>query len=419
MYSPITLIEVQKYNKTSINKALPHSFFFNTYIELSQPRKKAKFVTVNKYRYMRLIRLNLLNYKNIEQAELVFSPKINCFLGANGMGKTNLLDAIYFLTFCKSHTGVLDTQIINRKADFTMIQGIYEIENKEQQYNCAIKRGHRKIFRHGKKEYERLSDHIGTLPLVLISPADFTLVTGTSEERRRFIDMIIAQYDKDYLHALIAYNKALLQRNTLLKNPHTRNQDQIQLEIWEQQMQQYATPIFHKRQKMITQLNHHFITYYETLSNATEQPTLIYQTQLLEKELLQTLRQNREKDYILGYTTAGIHKDELRMELDGYPVKKIASQGQSKTYLVALKMAQYTLLAEQARLKPLLLLDDLFDKLDASRVSKIIQLVSQPDFGQIFISDTNRSHIDEILRPFNGQYNLFDVESGKIKQSTE
>ncbi|MDD6211313.1 MAG: DNA replication/repair protein RecF [Bacteroidales bacterium] len=362
---------------------------------------------------MQLRELSLLNYKNIEQAELIFSPKINCFVGSNGMGKTNVLDAIYFLSFCKSHTGVPDSQIIRHDTDFAILQGCYGIDEKTEEFYCGIKRGHKKTFKHNKKEYERLSDHIGMLPLVMVSPSDFVLITGGSEERRRFIDMIISQYDREYLFALIAYNKALTQRNTLLKSDPYSGDDTL-LEIWELQMEQYGSEIFRKRQDMIGRLSPVFDAYYGSVSGSYEKPVLEYESQLTQGALSDMLKASRQRDRILGFSSVGVHKDDLKMELDHYPVKRIASQGQNKTFLVALKLAQYSFLKTHNGHYPILLLDDVFDKLDAFRVEKIIQLVSGEDFGQIFISDTNRNHINEILLAFNGEYKLFDVKNGDV-----
>ena len=361
---------------------------------------------------MHLKQLSILNYKNIEQVETTFSPKINCFVGNNGMGKTNLLDAIYFLSFCKSHTGAFDHQIVRHGSEFMMVQGFYESNDKPREFYCGLKRGNRKVFKHDKKEYDRLSEHIGEIPLVMISPSDFVLITGGSEERRRFADMIVSQYDREYLSSLIAYNKALAQRNALLKNH--RIPDSTLIELWEEQMVAYGADIYHKRKDMIARLSTVFEAYYASVSESAERASLSYESQLEQADFAGQLRSTRQRDSILGFSSVGIHKDDLKMMLDDYPLKKIASQGQSKTFLISLKLAQYSFLREHHGSKPILLLDDVFDKLDSLRVERIIQLVSGENFGQIFMSDTNRNHINEILQAFKGAFNIFNVSDGEI-----
>ena len=361
---------------------------------------------------MHLRQLSILNYKNIEQAEPDFSPKINCFVGNNGMGKTNLLDAIFFLSFCRSHTGSFDNQLIRHGADFMMVQGFYENNDNPREFYCGLKKGNRKVFKHDKKEYDRLSEHIGELPLVMVSPADFVLITGGSDERRRFADMIISQYDREYLFSLIAYNKALAQRNALLKEH--RPLDEALMEIWEEQMATYGADIFRKRKEMIARLSSVFETYYATVSGLAEQAALSYESQLEVSDFAEQLRSARQRDKVLGYSSVGIHKDDLKMMLDGYPLKRMGSQGQSKTFLISLKLAQYSFLREHCGSKPILLLDDVFDKLDSLRVERIIQLVSGEDFGQIFMSDTNRNHINEILLAFEGAFKIFNVADGVV-----
>ena len=361
---------------------------------------------------MHLRQLSILNYKNIEQAEPEFSPKINCFVGNNGMGKTNMLDAIYFLSFCKSHTGAFDHQIIRHGSDFMMAQGFYEKDDKSREFYCGLKRGQHKVFKHDKKEYDRLSEHIGELPLVMISPSDFVLITGGSEERRRFADMIISQYNREYLSSLIAYNKALAQRNALLKGHQAP--DNALMEIWEEQMVAYGTDIYRKRKEMIGLLSSVFEAYYASVSGLAEQAGLSYESQLEQGDFGEQLRLARQRDKLLGFSSVGVHKDDLKMMLDDYPLKKMASQGQSKTFLISLKLAQYSFLKEHHGSKPILLLDDVFDKLDSLRVERIIKLVSGDDFGQIFMSDTNRNHINELLLAFEGAFKIFTVSDGVV-----
>ena len=365
---------------------------------------------------MILKKLSILNYKNILQAEVAFSPKMNCFFGNNGMGKTNLLDVVHYLSFCKSHINTPDTQIINNDQDMCVIQGAYDYEGRTEEIFCAIRRRQRKQFKRNKKEYDKLSEHIGLLPLVMVSPADSDLIRGGSDERRRFLDLIISQQDKQYLHALIQYNKALLQRNVLLKNQST---DASLDEVLEMQMGMYGRMVFEKRQLLVESFIPIFNEYYQTICRSTERVGLRYISQLEEKDLSESLAANRERDRILGYTSNGIHKDELEMTLDENLIRRVGSQGQNKTYLIALKLAQFAFLAQKGNTTPILLLDDIFDKLDASRVAEIIKLVSGDGFGQIFITDTNRKYLDEILQAMNHDYALFKVEQGEVQPMEE
>lgn len=361
---------------------------------------------------MILKKLSILNYKNILQAEVSFSPEINCFFGNNGMGKTNLLDAIYYLSFCKSHVNTADSQIINNEQDLCVIQGNYNYEGKEEEIFCAIRRRQRKQFKKNKKEYDKLSEHIGLLPLVMVSPADSELIRGGSEERRRFLDVIISQQDKQYLHALIQYNKALLQRNTLLKD---QCMDASLYEVLEMQLDMYGKTVYDKRRSLVDDFTPIFNEYYQTICQSKEQVGLRYVSQLEKGELSGMLQANRERDRILGYTSSGIHKDELEMTLDNNLIRRVGSQGQNKTYLIALKLAQFVFLSHRGQTTPILLLDDIFDKLDANRVEQIIQLVGGDSFGQIFITDTNRKYLDAILHSINHDYALFRVEQGEVQ----
>ncbi|MDR1200957.1 MAG: DNA replication and repair protein RecF [Tannerellaceae bacterium] len=361
---------------------------------------------------MILNKLSVLNYKNIQQAEILFSPKMNCFFGNNGMGKTNLLDAIYYLSFCKSHLHTSDNQIILAGEEMCVIQGSYDYEGRGEEIFCAIRRRQRKQFKRNKKEYDKLSEHIGLLLLVMVSPTDSDLIQGGSEERRRFLDLIISQQDKQYLHALIQYNKALQQRNSLLKN---QSNDQSLYDVLEMQLDLYSKLVYKKRQLLVDELIPIFNDYYQNICQSSEQVGLRYLSQLAEGELVEMLSKNRERDYVLGYTSTGIHKDDLEMTLNGSLIRRIGSQGQNKTYLIALKLSQFTFLNQKGRTTPILLLDDIFDKLDANRVEQIIKLVSGDTFGQIFITDTNRKYLDEILSAMKHDYTLFHVEKGTIQ----
>lgn len=364
---------------------------------------------------MRLNSLSILNYKNIEEAELVFSTKINCFIGKNGMGKTNVLDAIYFLSFCKSHSNSVDSQNIRHDADFCLLQGRYSIDEMNEEIYCGMKPHQKKQFKRNKKEYERLSDHIGLLPLVLVSPDDSSLISEGSEERRKFIDGVISQFNKNYLHQLLQYNNALKQRNALLKSEIQA--DESLLEIWEDQMTAFGNYIYTQRKSFIDEFIPIFQEFYSYISGDHESVSLTYKSQHEESDIKQRMIETRQRDRLLGYSTQGIHKDELEMMLGKYPIKRVGSQGQNKTYLVSLKLAQFNFLNRIHTKKPLLLLDDIFDKLDAERVKKIVELVSSDTFGQIFITDTNREHLDRILEQSGKESIIFILENGKILYS--
>ncbi|MDR2626874.1 MAG: DNA replication and repair protein RecF [Dysgonamonadaceae bacterium] len=362
---------------------------------------------------MRVERLSILNFKNIEEAEMVFSPKMNCFFGNNGMGKTNLLDALFYLSFCKSYTNLPDSQLIMHDKEFCVLQGFYLLNDRPEEIYCGIKRKCRKHFKRNKKEYGKLSEHIGLLPLVMVSPSDTDLIQGGSDERRKFVDMIISQYDREYLHALIDYNKALEQRNALLKN---ELHDDSLMEILDDRMAACARPIHAKRRLFLEAFLPIFKAFYRVISQDGETVNLEYESQLHHADLSDLLAGKRDRDRLLGYSTQGIHKDDFHFLLGDYLMKKIGSQGQNKTYLIALKLAQFDFLAKKGNALPVLLLDDIFDKLDALRVEQIVKLVSGDTFGQIFITDTNREHLDEILHKMNHDYRLFYVDRGLIKE---
>jgi len=344
---------------------------------------------------------------------------MNCFFGDNGMGKTNLLDALYYLSFTKNYTNLIDSQLIMHDRDFAVLQGYYaETESVEEIY-CGIKRKQKKVFKRNKKEYDRLSEHIGLLPLVMISPADSELIQGGSDERRKFADMLICQYDKEYMRALIHYNKALQQRNALFKAFLTPENEEDVFAIWEEQMAVSGQIIHEKRKSWLETFLPIFQEYYRIISNENETVNLTYESHLSQQSLMDLLHEKRIRDQQLGYTSVGIHKDDFHFLLDEYLIRKIGSQGQNKTYLIALKLAQFNLLVQKGSSVPILLLDDLFDKLDAKRVEQIIQLVSQPAFGQIFITDTNRKYLDEILAGMQHNYKLFYVEKGLIHETDQ
>lgn len=329
------------------------------------------------------------------------------------MGKTNVLDALYYLSFCKSHSNSIDSQNIHHDTDFFLIQGQYTKNEEEEQIYCGMKRKQKKQFKRNKKEYERLSDHIGLIPLVMVSPDDNKLIAEGSEERRKFIDGVISQYNKSYLYNLLQYQHALKQRNALLKQEQPV--DDAIFEIWEEQLYRFGSEIFAERTKFINDFIPVFQAFYTKISGGKEQISLQYISQYQKHEnMMERMAQTRERDKLLGYCTQGIHKDELEMLLDEYPIKRVGSQGQNKTYLISMKFAQFDFLKNTHQCSPLLLLDDIFDKLDAKRVEQIVQLVSSDLFGQIFITDTNQKHLDQLLSKVSSEVKIFKVSDGVI-----
>ncbi len=366
---------------------------------------------------MILHHLTLHNFKNIARAELEFSPKVNCLLGENGMGKSNLLDAIYYLSFCKSFSGVPDAMLTRRGQTFAMLEGRYTRRGTEEVISAGMEQDRRRTFRRGGKEYRRLSEHIGLLPLVMVSPRDMDLINGTGEERRRFIDMVISQGDSTYLDRLIRYGKALHQRNAMLRDGQT---DDRLYDAAEMTMAVAGAEICRQRAERIGRLSEIFATHYRDIAPDEDSVELHYSPSVAGASdsadvLVRTLRDNRRRDSILRHTGAGPHRDDIAMSLASLPVRRLASQGQAKTYSIALRMAQYDFLAEATGLRPLLLLDDIFDKLDAGRVSRIMSIVSRQQFGQIFITDTNRRHLDTIVADISPTGSrLFSVSAGEF-----
>ena len=358
---------------------------------------------------MTLNELHIINFKNIREADLTFADKLNCFVGLNGQGKTNLLDAIYYLSFTKSAFNTIDSQNILHDAEFAMIQGVYSADSDQDetmQVTCGIRRGQKKQFRCGKKDYQRMLDHIGRIPLVMVSPEDGQLIAEGSDERRRFMDVVIGQTDRAYLEHLNLYNALVKQRNALLKQYGDSGQPSIPdelFEVIEMQMVPHATYIFAQRKAFVEAFVPLFADLYKTIAEVEEMPQLTYRSQLFDRELGEALQRTRQRDLILGWTSQGIHKDELEMQLGDYPLRRVGSQGQQKTYLIAMKLAQALYLSSQqsavSSRKPILLLDDIFDKLDATRVARIVNLVRGEQFGQIFLTDTDRQHLTDIVRP--------------------
>lgn len=359
---------------------------------------------------MYLEKISLLNFKNFESQTFDFQEKINCFVGKNGVGKTNVLDAIYYLSFAKSYFNPIAVQNIRHGQSFFVVEGHYHIKDRKEKMICSLKRGQKKVLKRNGKAYEKFSDHIGQIPLVIISPSDRDLVIEGSETRRKFIDGVISQQDKSYLKDLIAYNKVLSQRNALLKYfAANRTFDAANLEVYDDQLIGYGSRIYEKRKEFLEKFIPIFNRKYQIISNDKEQVNLSYKSQMHSASLEDLLRNALEKDKVLQFTTVGIHKDDLNFEIGDFPIKKFGSQGQQKSYLIALKFAQFEFIKEQSQLTPILLLDDIFDKLDESRVSHIIDLVNKDEFGQIFITDTHSERTEHVVKQSNKPYQIFEL----------
>lgn len=360
---------------------------------------------------MILRHIEITNFKNIPSASLSFSPNLNAFLGRNGMGKSNLLDAIYYMSFCRSFSGMTDSQLIRHGETFTTVRADYERRGQSEQLSLGIVPGRRKSFKRQSKEYQRIREHIGLFPLVMVSPRDMDIVCGAPEDRRRFLDMIISQDSPLYLEALITYGELLQQRNRLLRD----QADNAGLyEVLEMRMSEAAETITSARTALIDSFSESFGQYYREIARTQEEPHMELASQILRDRapLAELLERNRRRDLILGYTSTGPHRDDLVLTLNGLPVRTTASQGQSKTFTIAMRLAQYGHLRESIGMPPLLLLDDIFDKLDADRVTNIVDIVSHDSFGQIFITDTNRDHLDYIMNQRNDSHSLWSVENG-------
>ncbi|WP_034059661.1 DNA replication/repair protein RecF [Lacinutrix jangbogonensis] len=354
--------------------------------------------------------LSLVNYKNFESKSLTFNDTINCLVGNNGVGKTNILDAIYHLSFGKSYFNPVASQNIKHDEEFFVINGDYSKENKTEKIVISLKRGQKKVIKRNGKAYEKFSEHIGFLPLVIISPADRDLIIEGSDTRRKFIDSVISQSNKSYLNDLIKYNKILAQRNSLLKYfalNNTFNNDT--LEIYNSQLTNYGTKIFNDREAFLKTFIPIFKSRYEAISNGNETVDLVYKSDLFETDLNSLLMQVINKDKAIQYTSVGIHKDDLLFNIDSHPIKKFGSQGQQKSFLIALKLAQFDFLKQQSGVNPILLLDDIFDKLDEERVTQIIKLVDDENFGQIFISDTHAERTEKAVKQVHQSYEIFKL----------
>ncbi len=360
--------------------------------------------------------VSIINYKNIEEAKLNFSEKLNCFTGNNGSGKTNLLDAVHYLSFTKSYFNTGDAQIVRHNNSFFVLQGEYLRNSAIEKIYCGFEKDKKKIIKRNDKIYKRFSEHIGLLPVVTVSPNDGILITGSGEERRKYIDSVISQYDKEYLYELIKYNKILSQRNRLLKN-YVRSSyfDSDTLEIYNVQLSESGEKIYQKRKTFITELIPIFTEYYETVSEKNENVSLEYVSHLNNADFKDLLHQNIDKDKILGYTGKGIHRDDILLNINGFQLKKAGSQGQQKTFLIALKFAQFQFIKNISKINPLLLLDDIFDKFDANRVSQIIKLTNN-NFGQIFLTDTNPERVKKVIEKDKSNFKLFHTENGRFTE---
>ena len=354
--------------------------------------------------------LSLLNYKNFDAYSVKFDAKINCFVGPNGVGKTNVLDAIYHLSFGKSYFNPIASQNIKHDEDFFVVDGVYKKNDRDEKIIVSLKRGQKKMIKRNGKSYERFSEHIGFLPLVIISPSDRDLIIEGSDTRRKFIDGVISQSDKNYLECLLNYSKILSQRNALLKYFSLNNNfNKDTLDVYNQQLNEYGNNIHYKRKLFLETFIPIFKSRYKSISNDNENVDLSYNSQLNESSLLELFKSNINKDRMLQYTSVGTHKDDLDFSIKGFPVKKFASQGQQKSFLIALKLAQFDFIKRQSGVTPILLLDDIFDKLDEQRVSQIIKLVDDENFGQLFISDTHADRTKNAIKSVHQSYQIFQL----------
>ena len=354
--------------------------------------------------------LKLFNFKNHSEKSFDFSPEINCFVGNNGAGKTNILDALYYLSMAKSFLGNLDAQNILHESDFFAIEAEIQGEEKNDIIKVQLPKEGKKIIKKNDKTYERIADHIGFLPSVMISPYDSNLISDGSESRRKFLDVMISQTDSDYLFALIQYQKTLQQRNALLKYfAKNRTFDLDSLEIYNEPLNKFGTQIFEKRQRFVASILPTIQHFYEIISKGNEKVTVIYESNLNEQNFEEILSENLEKDRVLTYTSRGIHKDDLRFVMNGNLIKKFGSQGQQKSFLIALKLAQIKRIKDITNKNPILLLDDIFDKLDDNRVSQLIELVNEQNFGQIFITDTHKERTESVVKRINEESKIFEI----------
>lgn len=365
---------------------------------------------------MELQRLTLFNFKNYTQAELEVDSTCNAFTGENGEGKTNLLDAIHYLALCKSYFHPVDSQNILHDQDTAMLQGVFLHHGKEESISCGIRRNQKKVFRRNAKEYDRLTDHIGLVPVVMIAPTDTQLITDGSEERRRFLDSIISQFDKPYLDDLVNYNRIVSQRNALLKQAAANGRlDRETLGIFNDQLVPYGTRIHAARSSFVRSFEPVFREFYSFISEGKESTSVRYVSHLDEGDFAEVLERSFDRDRAATYTTAGVHKDDLDLLIEERAVRRFASQGQQKSVVISLKLAQFDLMRDRSGQKPILLLDDIFDKLDERRVARLMELVSEDHFGQLFITDTHPQRIRDIFDRIGRSIRCFSVSGGTVQ----
>lgn len=366
---------------------------------------------------MHLDNLSLVNFKNYESADLQLSAKLNCFVGPNGQGKTNVLDAVYYLAFCKSFLNPIDRQNIRFDTDFLVVQGDFYKDDQKFNVYCGIKKNQKKVFKKNKKEYDKLSDHIGSFPLVIIAPTDVDLIKEGSDLRRKFLDGIRAQYDHGYLENLIAYNRVLQQRNALLKYfAKERTYSSDQLEVWSDQLIPLGEKIHKDRIELVQELEPVFKKYYKQISGEQEEVGLLYVSHLADTDFKIGLDQSVQEDIRRQFTTVGIHKDDVVFTIHNQPMKKFGSQGQQKSFLIALKLAQLDFLKAHTGVDPILLLDDIFDKLDQHRVKHLLRLVHSKEFGQIFLTDTDNERVLRLMNELEVEHKVFEVNKGTIEE---
>ena len=357
-----------------------------------------------------LKKISIINYKNIVDKEYNLDPKINCFVGNNGVGKTNILDSIYHLALGKSYFNLRNDQLINKNEDFMVIDGLFDLNGKKENIICSIKRGDKKNLKRNGKTYKKFSNHIGLIPVVLISPYDNDLINEGSSERRKFIDSIISQNNKEYLINLIAYSRVIQNRNSLLKQYNKSvDFDLDTIKIYDDQIIKLSEPIFMARKNFFNDFKDLVIEKYDQISENQEKISIEYKSDLFDSEIKNLIENSFQKDVILQYTSSGIHKDDFIFNLDGSRIKKFGSQGQQKSFLIALKLAQFEVLKAQSGNTPILLLDDIFDKLDAQRVERIIEMVNDTDFGQLFISDTHADRTEKAVQNVHQSYEIFKL----------
>lgn len=366
---------------------------------------------------MHLKSIHLINFKNYEEAEIALTSNVNCFVGKNGSGKTNILDAVHYLSLCKSYMNVLDRQNIRFDQQFFAIQGTWSKDEQEISIHCAVKSGAKKVFKRNKKEYEKLADHIGQFPAVMISPYDRDLISEGSELRRKWMDGIISQFDRKYLDDIQKYSKILDQRNALLRNMYDHGLfDRESIEVWNEQMVSIGTTIHNKRKKFLEEFIPVFQERYNYIGLEEEEVHLEYRSQLNDMSFEELLKTYEKKDALTHYSNAGTHKDDLLFTIKGHPIKKFGSQGQQKSFIIALRLAQYDWLKKHLNVNPVLLLDDIFDKLDQQRVKKLLDLVSNNYFGQVLVTDTDESRIREIFQYGDFESKLFNVDQGVVSE---